>query len=553
MTRDAPVARAVLLYLPVKLRLHALAILAALLAPGCSCDPPPLEDCVTDRDCVDDGAFCTGEPRCVSGFCQATPPCVTGQWCDEMANRCASCAELPDHPDCVDAGRFPPDAGLTCEDLNTGAGCGSASACGPSQCQVEEYFEWTSTITPDGLTGRPLVARAFPGGYCAATCDASRLNDECGGCAECSGEMLMGNIRLPFTYAGVRTDGEGACRAHCTPSETSSGCPREGYTCDPDTLTCMEACVDDQQCQITIRDVNGDGFPDFVDRGADFPAYCDTVTGRCRTRGRPGASIGDRCADDHECPDDAVCLFAEPASDGVCALPGCRSGAVTCPPGTVCDVRNVPAFTQSACLPGCTVGAEDGTGDVTGARAGHPQCGEGWSCSWNGTAEAAGPGSGSCVPGEYNSVSRPNVGQPCDTDDQCWSPFGYGECLFSNGGSFTGSCTVRHCATFLGEGGDEVDGLLPGVEITDPICDPARGEECVALGSRLASPQTYCLQRCEDASECADGYACPEILSGRYFCWPVCFVDSDCSAGSRCVSGGGVACGSGGDETCFCE
>lgn len=536
-----------------------LAAACGLWALGCRCERPPRGECEVDEDCLDDGRFCTGPPTCEISFgrgvCRpSADPCAVSEGCDEVADECVFCGTRPDHPACLDAGP-PPDGGLTCDERASGTACFSDSEC-VGECQGEAPVQWR-TVGAAGGEGRPLSAPFFPGGYCAERCDARALNDPCGDCATCNGDALLGNVRLPIFYAGAGSyePTDGVCRRDCAPSDTGTGCPREGYACDPETRTCMEACVDDQQCQIVLRDQDGDGAVDVVDRGTSFPAYCDHVTGRCRTRGLPGAEIGDPCRDDDECPADGRCFFNGGGEQGICGLPGCRGGLVECPEGTACDVRNIDGGAVSACLPACRVGREDGSGDMLGAGSGHPECGPGYACVWNGTDTGPGDASGSCVPGEYNDVTTPNVGRPCVDDDQCYSPFGYGECYFSE--DFwnlpSGMCTVRHCGTFLNAAGEEVDGLLPGVEISMPICDPMRGEECVALGSRAAVGQTYCLERCTEASDCQAGFACPELLSGRTYCWPFCYLDLDCPAGRRCLDAMGQSCAESGGSRCRCE
>ena len=52
---------------------------------------------------------------------------------------------------------------------------------------------------------------------------------------------------------------------------------------------------------------------------------------------------------------------------------------------------------------------------------------------------------GGCIPGEFNAVTTPNIGEPCEDDSECWSPFGRGTCIqFTNGHSM---CTVRDCGS----------------------------------------------------------------------------------------------------------
>jgi hypothetical protein len=440
-----------------------------------------------------------------------------------------------------------------CDELVSGAACSSSSSSCPA-CQSEAFYEYFGTIRTDGSAGRTLEMRVFPGGYCGVGCDATRLNDECGDCADCNGDGLAGNIRLPLYYTSMTYAlRDGVCRETCTPSTTGTGCAREGYTCDLETSTCMESCIDDTQCQIVLADHDGDGSYDLVDRGEGHAAYCDRATGRCRTRGTPGASIGDRCTEDGDCPDDGTCLRRPGETSGVCTRLGCRASGFECDEGTACDVRNA-GYDASGCFRACRVGVEDGTPAMSGVAGGNPDCGPGLACAWNGLAERGDETPGSCIVGEYNNRTAPNVGAPCTSRRDCWSPFGYGECLFAGAsGPGTGFCTVQHCATFEAASGAVVEGLLPGVEIGSPICDPARNELCVNLGFREDVSLTYCLKTCDSASECAPGYACAQVLSTPIeFCWPNCYEADDCRPGAVCESTPGVAC-TALDSGCFCS
>ncbi len=541
-----------------KLAFGLLAAGLGLAFTGCRCGVPPTDGCVSDDDCIDFGVYCEGASICAidpftgAGRCSSEgSPCRPGEVCDERARSCFTCAERPDALECRDGG-LPPDGGLACAERSPGTACFSEGVCGSSECQLEDSFEWSSTVRADGSPGRPLPITVFPGGYCSAGCTATRLNDECSPCAACSGDTLVGGLRLPLSYGSARYEAtDGVCRELCAPSADRSGCSREGYTCDLETSTCMEACVDDRQCQITLADVDGDGTQEIFDRGPDHPAYCDRTTGRCRMRGRPGARIGDPCREDRECTDDGVCLFATPTRAGICSRYGCRAEGFECPAGSECDVRSV-GWRRSACLPTCRIGLEDGTRAMLGAGGGSPDCAPGQACIWNGVSEGA-DAAGSCVPAEYNGVRRSNVGAACREDGDCWSPFGYGLCLFRQSGLDTGICSVQSCATFLGPDDEPTEGLLPGVMIGSPICDPARNELCMSLGSRAQAPETYCLLRCSGAADCPARFACPELLAGgNNFCWPTCFDSSECRPGASCEGPSGEACAPE-DAVCLCS
>lgn len=543
--------------------------LIALLASGCCCSGDcPEDECRTDRDCLDDGVFCNGTPRCESPFfggrreCVAPlpPVCSWGLWCDETSRLCVSCSERPDHPDCLE----PPDAGadgrvsLVCAPDVPGRSAGSACvrfACDDSVCHEGVTASYPTT-RPDGTPGRDLPIALFPnGGSCGDPCNANLLTDVCGECGECVDTFSAGNIRLAIYFlTPLEAPDFGVCRAACTPSMTGTGCDRPGYTCDLETATCTGACLSDVQCEIRYEDLDGDGFRELVDHGAGSGAYCDAVTGRCRTRGTRGARPGDPCGVDADCMDDGVCLRGEGFPEGYCTRLGCRYEGFGCGPGSTCDIRNLGTDT-SGCLASCTVGAEDGTAGVRGTvSGGNPGCAPGSRCSWNGVSEPTDVENGSCLPGAYNDLPGPNLGAPCTRDAECYSPFGYGVCLFNQFHALAGGiCSVHSCSTFIGESGEVVDGLLPGVEIETPICDSSAGELCVNFAGRRDAPLTYCVVPCERASECAPGYSCSEVLGGGYhLCWPTCSEDAECRAGARCESTEGDAC-TPGLTRCYCS
>lgn len=505
-----------------------------------------------------------GEDPEPPGTCTLDPdgPCGPGERCDEAARACVRCG-LPGAPACpVDLDAGVRDAGVRdggrrgdigpadavgCDAVVSGAACTWASACPALDCNLSSVIEVPS-IRPDRTRGRSSWVEALPGGYCARTCDATRLNDECAPCGVCRFDALAGNLRVAL-YDGTVS---GVCREACTPTRDGTGCPRAGYTCDLETFACMEACTTDEQCQIiSVHRERRGGIVEYLDRGESFPSFCDRATGRCRTAGTPGARIGDVCEADDDCEDDGACIRFAGDAAGVCSRRGCLAPGFECPAGTACDVRNAETW-ASGCFVTCEVGADDGTAGMTGSGGGHPSCGPGRACVWNGLSEPGEPNGGSCVLGEYNDVPAPNVGAPCRADSECYSPFGLGTCLYLDyPGVTAGLCSVTSCATFLRADGTMTDGLLPGVEIDRPICDPARSELCMNFERADEPPGTQCLAMCDSPADCAAEHACAELLAGRSFCWPWCVDDGECRSGSACLGPLGTACEAT-DRYCTC-
>ena len=440
----------------------------------------------------------------------------------------------------VDAGPCPQIPGM-----HSGAACRAGACARGLDCQDEFGGSFTGTFNEDGTMGPPLMIRGFPDSMCAEVCDPDAA-DTCDDCTSCVGTILGGRVRF-----GISDEVPGTCRPNCSPTTTDRGGCRDGYACDPNTLTCMEACIDDMQCRFRIDDIDDDGDGDIVYAGDSSAATCNPTTGRCNIPGRAGATAGDECMVNADCEDNGLCIQDdETLPDGYCVRLGCAD-TLPCQTGDVCQTR--PFFTgvSSICLDGCTVGAETMDSQVTGsATGGNPECRTGEACYWTGgdTAE------GGCFPAEYNDVPAYNVGAPCDDVTDCWSPFGYGRCLFTNQTDrlASGYCVVGNCAQRMGM----PIGILPGVAVPTPanVCDTAGGDICVNFGG-ADSINTFCVPNCTNASECAPGYACPDLGaagSPLRLCWPTCTMDADCRSGTSCRDEGGGACDPMVD-TCYCS
>lgn len=449
----------------------------------------------------------------------------------------------------------------------SGAACTSGDRCLESEglaCQPQIVGEVPSmntvAVLPDGGIGqgRPFPYSGFTGGACYEACDINAQMDECGDCATCTDRGPQGLINFGaggFFDAARMIDA--ICRPDCTPTNTDNGGCRDGWTCDLWSGTCVEACLNTTQCEFSISDPDGDGQGDIVDNGAGSGATCSTTTGRCDVPGTAGAVAGGDCADDTDCEANGLCLTFDDDPDGYCSRIGCMWPGFECA-GTdsVCDLR---AFGGgiSACLEGCTVGAE-GT-DVSARRGaatgGNPTCNDpGMQCVWNGNSSSTDTLNGSCLPGNYNDTPSYNVGEACLDDADCFSPYGYGRCLFLGTATDrvqSGICVIGGCAggaggTALGLlGGDDAPVTTP---VPDEVCQVGSGDLCVGFGGGA----TFCVQTCTSADECAVGYACPELLGdGTHLCWPNCTTNTDCRGGTTCRNTTGGTCGT--DQECYCS
>ncbi|MCZ7685706.1 MAG: hypothetical protein M5U28_45765 [Sandaracinaceae bacterium] len=344
----------------------------------------------------------------------------------------------------------------TCDTSTPGVGLGSACSAGmcgePWECQAEMAAVEIPTTTPTGEPGPALIATIYPDGLCSTTCLLDDPGEVCGECGRCDG-IRLGRI---FLITGVDPAGNalGVCRASCLPSRTDNGGCREGYTCDVNNGTCVEACESDMQCQFG----SGDG-GQIVFIGAESGARCDPATARCTVSGDDGARPGDACTRDTDCEDDGFCITGDEWPGGYCSRAGCLFDGFECAEGAACDVRSFGSV--SVCLDGCRVGAEP-LADVLGADGNGAGCAEGFMCSWDGRSGPSSDPNGGCQPGAYNDVTTPNLAQPCQSDADCYSPYGYARCLFEDSTDvISGMCSLRSCAQF-DEGGAIVSGILPG-------------------------------------------------------------------------------------------
>jgi len=476
-------------------------------------------------------------------------------------------------PGDVDAGPMDSDAGMADSGgpVPDGGPCGlvpgraSGAACSRDRCtdglacQTEIAANYAGTVNRDGTAGPALTIIGFPGSMCAQVCDpdmneGTDANNCDLNCTKCNGAILEGRVRF-----GISDEVPGTCRPVCNADSTTNGGCRDGYACDAQSGTCMEACVDDMQCRFSIGDVDGDGAGDIVyDMGA--MARCDTATRRCYVEGNDMATAGDPCTSDAQCMDNGLCLDGEGIPGGYCTRLFCND-TLACGSGDVCYSR--PFFGGSidhVCLDGCRVGQEVNAMDVAGAVfGGNPDCRAGEMCMWDGVS-APGGDNGGCFPGNYNTERTYDVGTACQTDEDCFSPFGYGRCLFTQSTDRvqSGLCAISNCngggmGTAIGLlGGGDAPVALP-TDLQNNVCNTGAGDLCVNFGGMDSPPNTFCIHSCDTAAECPVGYACTGLLSGgQGICWPNCEDSTDCHTGATCQDTMRGACDPMTEE-CYCS
>jgi hypothetical protein len=139
-------------------------------------------------------------------------------------------------------------------------------------------------------------------------------------------------------------------------------------------------------------------------------------------------------------------------------------------------------------------------------------CRDGYTCYWGRGEDDP---SGFCDVGVFTDVTESNIGAECETDDECYSPFGYGGCDPDFG------CTVFECGA-------------PGVPAD--IC--GSGATCVDFidfGVDLFA----CLRTCATADDCPVGDACADLdedpmTPGDQVCFGFCLNSAECRDGEVC-------------------
>jgi hypothetical protein len=425
-----------------------------------------------------------------------------------------------------------------------GAACQRGTECRDDDCNPELAVQFTTN------TGGGYPITMYPDSMCGDVCDPASMTDQCGECATCTDFSYVGRVRLPALGLNAAMDQiillPGVCRSNCTPdADTNGGC-RDGYTCDIDAQVCIEACTSNADCNVGVAD-------GFLAPDPTGPWTCNMTNGRCELMGTAGVAAGDACTEDTDCMDNGQCLTGDAIPGGFCTRLGCNSPDFACGTDETCSIRGLGG--PSWCLPSCMVGNESAD-DALGVGGHGEGCPEGHACSWNGIGEEP---VGGCFPAEYNDITVPNVGEACQDTADCYSPFGYGACLFATENTVdSGMCAIQNCV------GMNAMGILPGVTTTTRVCDEAVGEVCVGF----SGGDTYCLLGCDTAADCAPGYACAGLLSsGDSLCWPNCIAADDCRSGATCQAvdeetGAVSACdfdgpdnvaNSGDEPSCFCS
>ncbi len=366
----------------------------------------------------------------------------------------------------------PPDGGRTDSGMMTGgcmqstgrAGgtCRSGTTCGPGlTCAPElsmgmtgaftlaNIFEIPSAVTdpesPDGFTvmdGLPSVPIRFgPGGQCTQGCNPSAMTDSCPACSTCE-TALGGSSAFGAVGISVRTfdvseppltddTNTGICRADCTFDAATNGGCQTGYTCDPTSNVCIEACTADSQCNLNWGVTRVEGLVAVVEGSAT----CNTSTGRCEWTPPAGATFGSECDADADCGADVgACVFGRctnwqcnlPDATGMASQYPCAEGAVCVQfPGNDPGLCVATCESPDDCFAGqaCIEFFGDGGRACWGICTADAECQTGQRCQIGGFTN---PELGTC-----QDTCDPTAGTGCETGETCVAPEGvtdYGFC-----------------------------------------------------------------------------------------------------------------------------
>ena len=384
---------------------------------------------------------------------------------------------------------------------------------------------------PGGEEGSfPLVD--LPAGYCSLALEASpqtctsedeaACNAICGSCSP-----FFADADVCLRQCRTEIDGNGTCR------DAESGAA--GYRCDLLFEVCDTGCASDDECRVSREDTDGSGeieSYDPVSMTGDRLVYdaastfvCNRQTYRCEHPGVVGAAAGIACENDQDCEARGICLdeasFAFPG--GYCSKLRCDLEGNPCADDGVCAEVG---FGSPVCAEPCNVGAGAVEGDVRTYLATRQGCRDEYTCFWNGVA---GDARGACVPGVYNDVQTPNIGEACGDNGTCYSPFGQGVC-----GDEELTCSILDAPAGetcpVGFGCAVLDCAAPGIPAD--VC----GSD--ALCVLFASGLSLCLEACVDADDCLPGAACFDVdedpATVDSVCFPFCLDDDECRSGEVC-------------------
>ena len=416
---------------------RSLALLpAALLLAGSNCNAPQSDAGTTDAG--------TGGPQLVT--CATIDDCPDQQNYDCVGVCLYKCA---DDTICA-AGEYCSDSGY-CE-----RGCRDSSTCDPGEVCTAGNCIPAENAASCGSKCDCEAGQVCTDGLCVAPPESCNSSEQCGRGPDdnCEAYSCNGFTNTCFYPNPPPCEDESDCagRPGC---EDGCACTPSGQ-CLPSVACTVDSEADDcgagNYCN---ADLACEPLPACTDDSACSPLglVCNTVASVCE-RANP-------CVDDTGCTNaPATYCFIDPPAEGVCTIPNCINGGVTCQDGFTCNQ------TSGIC-------ENEGGGDTCTSNS---QCSPAlWPDSEYCFVEP-GQTEGSCTPGCQSTVASCPDGTVCNSDRQCVTDTGGGGQLGLDGDSCNDS---SECAPGL------VCHLLGFCKETcgpasDP-CDPATDANCCSL------------------------------------------------------------------------
>ncbi len=493
--------------------------------------------CISDSDC-DDGVFCNGAERCVSGQCvQGTPPnCDDGIDCtaDSCDEEQKSCIHTPDNSVCSDGnacnGEEICDPTSGCVD-GTPLECNDGFDCTTDSCDPESgcVYETDDSMCDDGIECTNDVCKVGSG------CVNEPIDSACDDSIDCTEDICDATLGCRHVPKHSLCDDGKACtedacnpETGCTNVPNDAQCPMDKICRPNDSSADENGCIDRPACM--------------SDEECDDGQYCNGVEKCVNNVCVNGQAV--KCDDGISCTID-VCNEETDSCDFQPQDSFCDDGNV-CNGAETCQPEN-PAHNENGCVAGEALVCNDGidcTSDscdpVNGCvfEPNHGMCDDGVDC----TVDTCSIEARGCVHEPKDSACDDGI--DC-TIDFCNRTSGCTHTVDDSACNDGFACTDEHC--------DETRGCIytthndrcdDGIACTENTC--VRGRGCVYNpDDSMCPPDEICdtsegcrvPPECETDEDCSDGNLCNGIekcVDG--FCQngepPVCDDGIDCTVDS---------------------
>jgi len=452
---------------------------------------------------------------------------------EEVVNPCHVEGDLP----CPAVCQTAPTGG------EIGAACTSSASCDyAAHCLPEQVESFDGEIYVDLYGGACVLYGAGP-----EACDPAVP------------EICPDGSRCVFMGSAMGQDFYG-CWDSCEPVDTSGnpyeyncGC-RVGYACSLTRKICLSGCSNDRLCCEGWSDLDGDttkeadeivvkeGCTNVCDEGGLFEgdeACICSVSFKCTNEGDPSARWGGPCVGDAWCPPDGTCYNEFNYRDeemgetlfpgGYCVKEACQYVGRGCSDfGGACANLGTGSHPLYYCVGACHTGRElnDPLYECRTTPGEEQACVPVDPGFWL-SAPPAGE-DGYCWPGNFPG-SEKAIGAPCESDDECVSPFGLGMCFDIDRAAMTPFCSVSCNEASASHaslcGGNDGSGTATGA-CWSGLCWEACAEPGGSLGSNsCSSPDNACYHTATMGTYVvvAGGLNVPPGI-----CLPACTSDSWC-------------------------